>query len=216
MSADTPAASPAPAAATPPAGRRRSTVFRVAIVLIVALVLFLGFVALQPTEFRIARSQRMAAEPATVFAQVNDFHHWEDWSPWIKLDPNAKATFEGPSEGEGAIFRWAGNAEVGEGSMTITDSRPHERIRIRLDFLKPFEDTADAEFTFEPQGDETLVTWSMSGQNNFIGKLFCLFMDMDEMIGSKFEEGLASIQAIVEQPAANDGAPVKVTPEAAQ
>jgi hypothetical protein len=181
--------------------------------LIVALVLFLGFVALQPAEFRIARSQRMAAAPATVFAQVNDFHEWSDWSPWIELDPNSTVAFEGPAAGEGAVFRWAGNAEVGEGSMTITESRPHERIRIRLDFVKPFEDTAKVEFTFEPQGDETLVTWSMSGRNNFVAKLFCLFMDMDEMIGGKFEEGLASIKTIVEQPAGDDGASSEVTPE---
>jgi hypothetical protein len=87
-----------------------------------------------------------------VFAQVNDFHNWEAWSPWAKLDPAAKATFEGPHPGKGAIFRWAGNEEVGEGSMTITESRPSELIKIKLEFLKPFEATNTAEFTLPACG----------------------------------------------------------------
>jgi hypothetical protein len=168
----------------------------------VVLVLAIGLVtviAMQPSEFHIERSATMSAPPEKVFAQVNDFHHWENWSPWLKVDPNAKGTYEGPSSGEGAIFRWTGNAEVGEGSMTITESRPHELIRIKLHFLKPMEDTATTDFTFQPSGDETKVTWSMDGRNNFIAKAMCLFVfDMEEMIGGKYEEGLASMKAIVE------------------
>src|SRR5262249_6149457 len=135
---------------------------------------------------------------ADVFAQVNDFHRWAAWSPWAKLDPNAKNTFEGPSEGTGSVFRWAGNNEVGEGSMTITESKPHERVRIRLDFVKPYEGTSDAEFTFRPEGNQTAVTWSMEGKNNFIGKAICLFMNMDKMVGGKFDEGLVSLKAAAE------------------
>jgi hypothetical protein len=127
-----------------------------------------------------------------VFAQVNDFHNWEAWSPWAKLDPAAKAIIEGPRAGKGAIFRWAGNEEVGEGSMTITESRPSDLIRIKLEFLKPFEATNTAEFTFKPVDNQTNVTWSMEGQNNFIAKAVCLFMNMDQMVGGQFEKGLAS------------------------
>lgn len=171
-----------------------------AVAAIAAILLLLSIVvAMQPSEFHIARSAKMSAPAEKVFAQVNDFHKWDAWSPWVKMDPNAKSTFEGPAEGTGAIFRWAGNADIGEGSMTITESRPHELIRLRLDFLKPFEDTANVEFTFKPDGDQTNVTWSMDGKNNFFAKAVCLFlMDMDEMIGNKYEEGLASMKAIVE------------------
>ena len=116
--------------------------------IVVIVVAFAVIVALQPSEFRVARSTTISAPPAAVFAQVNDFHNWEAWSPWAKLDPAAKATFEGPRAGKGAIFRWAGNEEVGEGSMMITESRPSDLIRIKLDFLKPFEATNTAEFTF--------------------------------------------------------------------
>ncbi len=129
---------------------------------------------------------------------MNDFHNWEAWSPWAKLDPAAKATFEGPSTGTGAIFKWAGNKEVGEGSMTITESRPSDLIRIKLEFLRPFEATNSAEFTFKPEGNRTAVTWSMEGKNNFIAKAVCLFMNMDKMVGGQFEQGLAQMKAVVE------------------
>ncbi|HEY6367974.1 MAG TPA: SRPBCC family protein [Candidatus Binatia bacterium] len=164
----------------------------------VILVAFVVIVALQPSDFRIVRSINISAPPAMVFAQVNDFHNWEAWSPWAKLDPAAKATFEGPSAGEGAIFRWVGNEEVGEGNMTITESRPSDLIRIKLEFLKPFAATNTAEFTFKPEGNRTVVTWSMFGTNNFIAKAFCLFMNMDEMVGGQFEKGLASMKSVTE------------------
>jgi hypothetical protein len=140
----------------------------------------------------------MSAPPAAIFAQVNDFHNWEAWSPWAKLDPNVKNSIEGPESGPGAIFKWAGNSEVGEGQMTLMESRPSELIRIKLDFIKPFEDTSDTEFTFKPEVDKTVVTWTMTGKKNFISKAVCMFMNMDKMVGGKFEEGLANLKTIVE------------------
>jgi uncharacterized protein YndB with AHSA1/START domain len=162
------------------------------------IFIFLIVVVVQPADYRVERSATFAAEPSEVFAQVNDLRQWENWSPWAKLDPNAKNSFEGASEGEGAIFRWSGNSDVGEGSMTIVESRPYERIRLRLDFVKPMEGTADVEFQFQPQGEQTHVTWSMRGKNNFIGKAMCLFMDMDAMIGGDYEKGLANMKGVVE------------------
>jgi uncharacterized protein YndB with AHSA1/START domain len=159
---------------------------------------FVVIVALQPSDFRIVRSSTIAAPPATVFAQVNDFHKWEAWSPWARLDPAAKSSFDGPAAGNGATFRWAGNEEVGEGSMTITESRPSDLIRIKLEFLKPFAATNTAEFTFKPEGEQTVVTWSMFGTNNFIAKAFCLFINMDKMVGGQFEKGLASMKSVAE------------------
>jgi uncharacterized protein YndB with AHSA1/START domain len=160
---------------------------------------FVAYVAMQPAEFRITRSATMSAPAEEVFAQINNFHHWNDWSPWAKLDPAANNTFAGPTYGEGAVFKWSGNDEVGEGKMTITESRPGELVRIQLDFLRPMQDTSDTEFTFQEQGDQTVVTWTMSGEKkNFMCKAVCLFMDMDKMLGDQFEQGLASMKAIVE------------------
>lgn len=166
--------------------------------LFAVLVMFLVVVALQPSEYQVSRSATMAAPPAAVFAQVNDFHNWDAWSPWAKIDPGSKVTFEGPTAGKGAIFRWAGNDEIGKGSMTIVESQPNDQIRIKIDFLEPMAGSADISFTFKPEGEATAVTWSMSGTNNLIGKAFCLFMSMDKMIGGMYEKGLASLKQIVE------------------
>ena len=166
------------------------------------ILVFLGYVAMLPPDFRIERSATISAPPEIVFAQVNDFHKWEAWSPWAKLDPNAKNSFEGPSAGTGAIFKWSGNDEVGEGQMTILDSVPHEKITIKLEFKRPFEDSSTSEFTFKPSGENTVVTWSMFGKQKFIGKIVCLIMNMDKMLGGNFEQGLASMKKIAESEAA--------------
>jgi hypothetical protein len=164
----------------------------------IIVVVFVIIVAMQPADYRIVRSASMSAPAPAVFAQVNDFHNWEAWSPWAKRDPAMKQTFEGAAAGTGAIYMWAGNKEVGEGRMTLTESRPSELIKINLEFIKPFASTCTSEFTFKPEGDQTGVSWSMAGKNNFIAKAFCMFMNMDKMVGGDFEKGLAKMKSVVE------------------
>jgi uncharacterized protein YndB with AHSA1/START domain len=171
---------------------------KILIAVAVIIVVFVVIVALQPSEFRVTRSTTISAPPPAVFAQVNDFHKWEAWNPWGKIDPAMKQAYEGAPAGVGAIYTWAGNNEVGEGRMTITESRPSELIRIRLEFFKPFAGTNTAEFTFKPEGNQTAVTWTMFGNNNFMAKAIHLFMNMDKMIGGQFEKGLADMKSIVE------------------
>jgi hypothetical protein len=163
-------------------------------------VVFAGLVAMQPSEFRITRRAIISAPAPAVFAQVNDFHKWEAWSPWEQIDPGLKRTYEGAPAGTGAAYSWAGNNQVGEGRMTITESRPSDLIRIKLEFLKPFAATHTAEFTFKPESDQTAVTWSMAGANKFIARGIGLFMNMDKMIGGQFERGLAELKSVVEAP----------------
>ena len=165
---------------------------------VVAVAALAAVVALRPSDFRVERSAVVAAPPAVVFAQVNDLHKWEAWSPWAKLDPAAVQSFEGPEAGTGAAMVWSGNLQVGEGRMTITESRPSELIRFRLDFVRPFAGTNTAVFTFTPQGEGTRVTWTMSGTQNFVAKAFCMFIDMDKMVGGQFERGLAQMKSVAE------------------
>ena len=176
---------------------------KILIGLAVLVGLLVVLVAVQPSEFRITRSATVAAPPSAVFGQVNDFHKWEAWSPWAKLDPAARNTFEGAPAGTGAMFAWAGNSKVGEGRMTIVESRPSELVRIKLEFLKPFAATNTAEFTFKAEGDRTAVTWSMFGHNNFIGKAVCLVMNMDKTLGGEFDKGLAAMKSVAETAAKN-------------
>jgi Polyketide cyclase / dehydrase and lipid transport len=168
------------------------------VTLAVVLFLLVVVIALQPSEFRVTRSAAIAAPPAVVFGHVNELQAWQAWSPWAKLDPAAKNTYEGPAAGTGASMAWAGNQKVGEGRMTITESRPHEFIRFRLEFLKPWKATNTAEFSFKPDGSQTVVSWTMLGTNNFMSKAFGLVMNCDKMIGGCFEKGLAQMKAVAE------------------
>lgn len=169
----------------------------VALVLLAALLSMI--VASRPDEFHVTRSAVMTAAPSAVFEQVNDLRNWKKWSPWAKLDPSAKETFEGPFSGAGASFHWAGNSQVGEGKMTITESQQASLVRFRLEFLKPFAATNFAEFTFKPEGNQTVVTWNMSGKSNFMGKAMSLILNCDKMVGSQFETGLAQMKSVVER-----------------
>lgn len=174
------------------------TLFIGAGIFVGAILVLVIVVASRPSAFRIVRTADMAAPPATVFAQVNDFHSWEAWSPWEKLDPTMKKVHEGAPSGKGAIYSWEGNGKVGQGRMTLMESKPPERIRIRLEFLKPFKATNTAEFTFDAEGGGTRVTWAMTGEMNFMSKLFDLIMNMDKMVGRDFEKGLTAMKAVVE------------------
>lgn len=160
---------------------------------------FAAIVALQPSDFRIERSAAMAAPAPAVFSQVNDFRNWLAWSPWEKLDPQLKRTYEGPAAGAGAQYAWAGNKDVGEGRMTIVESRPGELVRIKLEFFKPLAAVSTAEFQFRPAEGGTAVTWSMAGQNSFLARALCMFVSMDKMVGGQFEQGLAQMKAVVER-----------------
>jgi len=173
-------------------------IINILIGLAVIIVVFVVIVAMRPVDFRVTRSGNIPAPPAAVFAQVNELKKWEAWNPWGKIDPAIKLFYEGSPAGVGAINRWAGNNKVGEGSMTITEIRPNELVRFRLEFLKPFKGTNTAEFTFKPDGSQTVVMWSMSGKNNFMAKAVGLFMDCDKMIGSQFEKGLADLKSAAE------------------
>jgi len=166
--------------------------------LVVIVVVFVAIVAMQPSEFRVARKTTIAAPVPVVFAQVNDLQKWRAWSPYDKLDPAMNKTYDGPPSGIGASYSWFGNSHAGEGCATITESRPNELVRIKLDFVKPFEGTAFAEFAFKPEGDRTVVEWSLDGNNNFVSEAVHLFMNMDKMVGGQFEEGLAELKTVVE------------------
>lgn len=172
------------------------TILILVTIAIIALVLV---ASMQPDDFRVTRNNTIAAPAAAVFAHVNDLTQWDAWSPWAKLDPNAKNSFEGATTGVGATMRWSGNSKVGVGSMTITDNRPSEFIQFNLEFLKPFAANNTAEFTFTPEGDQTRVTWSMYGKNKLMAKVMGLIINCDKMVGGQFEQGLENLKSVVER-----------------
>jgi len=122
-------------------------------------IVFAIVVSLQPTDFRIARATTISAPAPVVFTQINDLHLWKAWSPWAKIDPAMKETHEGSAAGKGAIYHWVGNKEVGEGRMTVTESRPSDFVKIDLEFIKPFAAQNVTEFAIKPEGAQTNVSW---------------------------------------------------------
>lgn len=162
--------------------------------LAVAVVALAGVISLQPSTFAVERSATLQAPVDIPFAMVNDFHRWPEWSPWEKLDPDMKRTHTGAKAGLDAIYEWSGNDKVGEGRMTIIESKPNELVRMRLEFIKPFASTSTTTFIFAPAGEGAKITWKMEGRNDFVGKAFSLFMDMDAMIGKDFEAGFANMK----------------------
>lgn len=178
--------------------RKASMLPTILIVIAALVVVFLIVVAMQSDSYTVSRSGSISAPAAEVFAQVNDLRKFQDWSPWAKVDPDVKNTYEGAPSGVGAICKWTGNKKVGEGIMTIVESKPNEAIRMRLEFIKPFASTADVQFSFKEENKQTSVTWSMTGQKNFMSKAFCMFMNMDKMIGGDFERGIGNLKSLVE------------------
>jgi len=169
------------------------------IVIVVLIAALLAYAATRPNQFRVQRATSIQASPEKIFPLIADFHNWTSWSPWEKRDPALKRTYSGAASGKGARYAWEGNREVGSGRMEITEASSPSAIRIQLDFIKPFEGHNITDFTLQPAGDATTVTWDMHGPMAFIPKIFGIFVSMDKMIGKDFEAGLANLKATAEK-----------------
>ena len=168
------------------------------LIVLAALAAVLGLAANRPDTFQIQREADIQAPPEKVHALLADFHRWEAWSPWEKLDPAMKKTHSGAASGRGAIYAWEGNGKAGAGRMEITRDTPPSGLTIQLDFFKPFKANNQADFTLEPRGGGTHVTWRMHGPSPFMSKVMGLFIDLDKMVGRDFEAGLANLKALAE------------------
>jgi len=171
----------------------------IAAVVVVGIAGVLVFAATKPDVFVVQRSASIKAPPERIFPFINDFHQWTIWSPFEKMDPDMKRTYGAITAGKGATYGWNGNKNIGSGSMEIIDAPAPRGVTIKLDFTAPFEAHNIAEFTLQPAGDTTNVTWSMRGPVPFFGKIIHVFMDMDKMVGGQFAEGLGQLKAAAEK-----------------
>lgn len=154
---------------------------------------------MQPDSFSVRRAASIKAPPEKIFPLISDFSRWSAWSPYERKDPAMKRSFSGPAAGKGAVYAWEGNKDVGQGRMEIAEAAAPSRVSLKLDFVKPFEAHNRVDFTLQPKGDATEVTWAMQGPMPFISKVICLFIDMDRMVGQDFEAGLANLKSIAER-----------------
>ncbi len=166
--------------------------------LLILLALLAYLVIRQPDDFRYSRSLRIAASAEKIFPHVNVLQNWGAWSPWAKLDPNAKNTFSGTPSGVSASMAWEGNNKVGAGSMTTKQAVPNTYLQFELAFRKPMKATNVAEFTFTELGNETLVVWSMSGKTPLMGKIMSLVFNCQKMMDEQFDKGLADLKKVSE------------------
>ncbi|MFN8574274.1 MAG: SRPBCC family protein [Gemmatimonadaceae bacterium] len=171
-------------------------------ILIAVLVLVVAVLALAASKSNtlvIQRSAQIDADASAVFAWLDDFHKWSDWSPWERLDPALQRTFSGSASGKGAVYEWQGNKKVGSGRMEILESSPPRGLRIKLDFFTPFEGHNVTTFALVGRDKATDVTWTMEGPSNFQSKLMRTFINMDKLVGKDFESGLANLKQLAER-----------------
>lgn len=171
----------------------------IALIIVVAIAGILILAATKPDTFAVQRSISIKAPPEKVFPLINDFKRWDAWSPWEKKDTAMKRTYGAVTSGKGAHYGWEGNSDVGQGSMDITDSVPSSKVALKLDFVKPFEGHNTVDFTLQPTGEMTNVTWAMRGPAPFVTKVMQVFCNMDTMIGKDFEAGLANLKTAAEK-----------------
>lgn len=170
----------------------------IAVVVVVAVIAILIFVAMKPATYHVERSTTIATTADKISPLLDDFHNWDQWSPWAKLDPNMRVTYSGAPAGQGAVYEWEGNSKVGKGRMEIVAVQP-TLTSIKLDFLSPFASHNQTNFVLVSQGPTTLVTWTMDGPNTFASKLMSLFVSMDKMIGKDFDSGLSQLKSAAEK-----------------
>jgi hypothetical protein len=162
--------------------------------IVVAIVLLLLVASTKPPAFSVERSATIDARPERIHPLINDFHLWQRWSPFEKLDPAMTKVYNGPDKGVGAVYAWNGNKKAGAGSMKIVESKFASNVTIEMGFLKPFKSQSTASFTIESEGPQSQVTWAMSGKNTLISKVMSVFFSMDKLIGKDFAEGLANLK----------------------
>jgi hypothetical protein len=170
----------------------------IGLVVVVLIAGVLIYAATSPDTFRVERSATIKASPEKLFPLINDLHNFNTWNPYAKKDPNAKGSYSGPASGKGAAHAFEGNTDVGKGNIEITDSLSPSKVTMALNMLSPFEAHNIVEFTLEPAGETTNITWAIHGPMPFMSKVMCLFFDMDRMVGTDFEKGLRNLKTTAE------------------
>ena len=173
--------------------------FYIAIALVLIVAALLAYAATGPDTFRVQRSTGINAPAERIFPLIASLRSMNTWNPFLEPDPAIKLAYSGPDSGKGAAHTWSGNSKVGEGRIEITDAARSSRVAMQLDMVKPMKGSSAVEFTLQPNGNTTTVTWTMSGRQSFIVRLMSVFIDCDKMVGPQFEKGLGKLKAIAER-----------------
>jgi uncharacterized protein YndB with AHSA1/START domain len=171
----------------------------IAAVLVVLLSGLLIYASTRPDTFTVQRSVSIKAPPEKIFPLISSLRGFNSWEPFSKKDPAIKLVYGGPDSGKGAKYEWQGNRQVGSGKVEITDIAPPLSVAMKLDMMTPMEAHNTVQFTLEPKGETTTVTWAMRGPSPLVAKVMDVTFGMDRMVGSEFEAGLANLKALAEK-----------------
>lgn len=171
---------------------------KIVLVFFAVVAVLVIYAAVQNPNYTVERSVVINAPAEKIFPHMNSQKAAEKWGPWMKEIKDGNMVYSGPDEGVGSKASWNGNNQLGEGSAEIVETVPNQKVTIKLEYKRPFEGTQMSDYLFAAEGTGTKVTWKVAGQNNFVGRFMCIFMNMDKMVGGMFEEGLANLKKLVE------------------
>lgn len=164
-----------------------------AIIIILVITMFaLG------TQYQYEKSMIINAPANKVYANINSMQSFNQWNPWMKLDPQMKVEYKGVSGVKGDRYCWDSNLDdAGAGCQEIVAIEENRKIQTKINFIRPFEGEAFSDIILEPQGNATKVTWNMKTEMGYPTNLMKLFMDgqMDD----SYIEGLMNLKKISEQ-----------------
>lgn len=172
---------------------------KIGIVSLIIILAFLGFVAAKPPHYVISREISIQAPAEKIFPYLNNSRLAEKWGPWLETDPQAKMVYSGPDQGVGSKTSWDSTGRLGTGSATIVESVPNQKVVMQLEYTKPMSMRQDSLYLIQQTGAETKVTWRVEGENSFLSRMMCAFVDMDKMVGGMFEKGLAHLKSLAEK-----------------
>lgn len=152
------------------------------------------------TEFEVERTVVIEQPVDSVFGYITYLRNQENFSTWAEIDPQMQTEYRGTDGTVGFVSAWWGSDEVGSGEQEIVGITEGERIDYELRFFEPFESTSRSFMSTEPVSDnQTRVTWGMSGSSPRPFNLVMLFIDLEEALGSDFEEGLENLKVLLEK-----------------
>ncbi len=146
-------------------------------------------------KFEVSKDIVIDAPIADVRALVEDFNHWNSWSPWTVVEPTCLVEVSGEAKELGHSMFWNGSV-IGSGKNTLI-RYSSERLDYALEFLKPWKSKANVSFVFEERDNKTKVTWLMD--SNMPIFMFFMIKTMKNLIGMDYDRGLRMIKEIAEK-----------------
>ncbi len=172
---------------------------KIFLVIVAMISLLLIYAGLKSPDYTVMRQITVNAPAEKVFPYLNNMKLADQWGPWKEIDPTVSMVLSGPEEGIGAKTSWAGARQMGTGSATIVESTAGSKVKILLEYTEPMAMVQNSEYLLEGTGDQSTVTWQVTGQNNFIGRVMGVFINVDQMVGGMFEKGLSNLKTLLEK-----------------